>query len=290
MKPLFLQVFLAGMAGSLAWGQSGAKARELFYTPVPVPVEAAKPADPPKPAEVARPVTPAKPKQAAKAKTPPPPPKADTPADHTLQASVPLGLRYAVLRRDGANYKEVDPETAFRAGDRIRLQVDSNTSGYLYVVMQGSSGNWQLLFPTPEISGGSNHVNKGQSMQVPPGNSGQFVFDETAGTEKIFLVLTRQPEQDLDKLIYSMQQPPATEAAKDPGATRVMVAKATVSDDVINRLRSDVQSRDLIFEKVDTDDDLPKVSGVRAENAAYVVNKSTAPDARLVVDVALRHR
>jgi len=187
---------------------------------------------------------------------------------HTLATSVPLGLRYAVLKRDaGGQFQEIDPDTSFRSGDRIRLKVDANTSGYLYVVMQGSSGTWKLLFPSAEVAGGSNLVRKGESRQIPPGNSGQFVFDEQAGNEKLFIVLTRQPEADLDKLIYSM------------GGTKALVAQASLQDDVITRLRGQVASRDLVFEKVDS-----------SENAAYVVNPSSAPDARLVVDLALKHK
>src|SRR5262249_21769726 len=154
----------------------------------------------------------------------------------------------AILKRDPNNkYQEVDLDTAFAAGDRIRLQVDSNTTGYLYIVMQGSSGTWQLLFPNAEVSGGSNRIAKGQSLMIPSGDRGQFVVDETAGTEKIFLVLTRQPEPDLDKLIYSMQGRPGA----DPANARVILAQATVSNDVVNRMRSSVQARDLVFEKVD---------------------------------------
>ena len=265
MKHLFALTILVS---ATAWSQSqpALKARELFYTPPP---------DAPKPTATAKPEA----KAASKAK-----PVANkavsnkTASDktasgktndtHTLAASVPLGLRYAVLKRDSAGqYQEVDPDTSFRSGDRIRLKVDANTSGYLYVVMQGSSGTWKLLFPSAEVAGGSNLVRKGESRQIPPGDRGQFVFDEQAGNEKLFIVLTRQPEPDLDKLIYSM------------GGTKALIAQASLQDDVVSKLRGQVASRDLVFEKVDS-----------TENAAYVVNPSTAPDARLVVDVALKHR
>lgn len=62
-----------------------------------------------------------------------------------------------------------------------------------------------------------------------------------------------------------------------------MLARASVSDDVVARLRQEMLSRDLVFEKVEGND-------VKAENAAYVVNPSSAPDARLVVDIKLVHK
>jgi hypothetical protein len=244
--------------GLLQAQEPALKARELFYTPPP---DAAKPAPPTK-APDAKAATKTVAKSATKSET------------HTLSASVPLGLRYAVLKRDeNGQYNEVDPDTSFRSGDRIRLKVDSNTSGYLYVVMRGSSGTWKLLFPSAEVAGGSNHVSKGESRQIPSGERGQFVFDEQAGNEKLFIVLTRQPEPDLDKLIYSM----GGTVTKD--GSRSLVSQASLGDDVVSKLRNQVNSRDLVFEKVDS-----------TENAAYVVNPSSAPDARLVVDIALKHK
>jgi hypothetical protein len=249
------------MSGA-AWSQTepALKARELFYTPPP---DAAKPA-----ATVKAPETKAATK-AIPAKPVPTKNAANAGDKHTLSASVPLGLRYAVMKRDASGqYSEIDPDTSFHSGDRIRLKVDANTSGYLYVVMQGSSGTWKLLFPSAEVAGGSNHVSKGESRQIPPGERGQFVFDEQAGNEKLFIVLTRQPEPDLDKLIYSMGGKPGS-----------LISQTMVADDVVSKLRAQVSSRDLVFEKADSN-----------ESAAYVVNPSTAPDARLVVDIALKHK
>jgi hypothetical protein len=173
----------------------------------------------------------------------------------------------------------VAPDATFKSGDRVRFQVKTNTTGYLYIVMQGSSGSWRLLFPSPEVAGGSNLVQPGELRTVPSGDRGQFVFDDQAGTEKLFVVLTRQPEPDLDKLIYAMGGP---QRAADPG--RPVIAGNTVGDDVVNRLRKEMASRDLVFETSDSD------QNGKPEKAAYVANPSTAADARLVVDIDLHHK
>ena len=247
-------LLLAAACACIAYSQdSSMNARELFYGPTPD----------------------AQPKKPAPRK---PAPTVPT----TTVANVPLGLRYSVLRRDSADkFAEVDADSTFRSGDRIRLNVDSNTSGYLYVVAQGSSGNWHLLFPSADIQGGNNRIDKGVSQQIPPGAKGQFMFDDQSGTEKLFLVLTRQPEPDLDKLIYSIN------GAKN-SPDRTLMAGARVGDDVVNRLRDQIKSRDLLFEKVDEIKEQP-TGQVQNEKATYVVNPSRSEDARLVVDVALKH-
>jgi hypothetical protein len=202
---------------------------------------------------------------------------------NTSAGNGPLGLRYAVLKREsGSTFREVDPETKFRTGDSIRLHVTPSTSGYLYVVQQGASGIWTLLFPRPDVKEGSNYVEKGQMLAVP-NEKAMWTFDAHAGEEKLFIVLARQPESDLDKLIYSI----GANGAPDPGAGK-LVAQAKVRDDVVNKLRNQMLSRDLVFEKVD--ETTSDSTGVKAENAAYVVSRNTAPDAQLVKDLTLSHQ
>jgi len=301
----------------LRWGQrclgnASLRARELFYTPPPdasamkpqaaSPVTSAAPATPAAPA-VSAPKTVAK-KGPAKRPISSPGAAPSTPTEAVADnpsALVPLGMRYSVLKRNGAGtYQEVDADTTFHSGDRIRLEAQANSTCYLYVVAQGSSGNWQVLFPSREVSNGSHLVHRGETRLVPGGNQGQFVFDEQAGTEKLFFVLSRQPEQSLEKLIYSMsgQTAPADPTVAKPATAepnRVLMAQASIGDDVISRIRGQVTARDLIFEKVDNEKTVaengaPAGGDVKMETAAYVVSRNTAPDARLVVDLKLKHQ
>ncbi|HEY4363234.1 MAG TPA: DUF4384 domain-containing protein [Bryobacteraceae bacterium] len=276
MKPLLIMT----LSISSAWAQQppALHARELFYTPPAATQPPAQP-DPPKPPapKAPAPKPPAKPNPSTTGKAVPKTPGA---GEHSVDVAMPLGLRYSILKRGADNqFSEVAADTMFKSGDRVRFQVKTNTTGYLYIVMQGSSGTWKLLFPAQEVAGGSNLVQPGELRTVPPGDRGQFVFDDQAGTEKLFVVLTRQPEPDLDKLIYAMGGPRTTAEPRN-----VMVAGNTVSDDVVNRLRKEMASRDLVFETSDQDP-----TG-KPEKAAYVANPSTATDARLVVDISLRHK
>jgi len=259
---------------SAAFAQNpGVHARELFYTPVPeiVQPQATPTKAPDKAADNTKKTAP---------KHVPPPDASGRPLFTMAVSSAPLGLRYSVLKRDEAGkFQEVNPDANFHSGDRIRVQVETNSSGYLYVVSQGSSGAWKLLFPSPEVAGGSNLIEKGDTRVLPSaGDNGWWRFTDQVGVEKLFVVLTRQPEPDLDKLIYSMGA-----SQSDGNAPRTLLAQATVSDDLIARLRQQVSSRDLVFEKVDSD------AAGKVEKAAYVVNPSVLPDSRLVVDVSLKH-
>jgi hypothetical protein len=200
----------------------------------------------------------------------------------------PLGVRYSILRREGAESVEVGSDEVFRSGDRIRLRVEVNGSGYLYIIHRGSSGVWRPLFPSAEVAGGDNRVEKGKPYEIPPGYV--FTFDEQPGEEKLFIVLSRQPESDLEGLIYSLGdgkkagEPPKQQEGKYLLAQNMV----TIGDGLVDRLRN-VYARDLIIEKVD-ERTPPPASGPSKEKAVYVVNPARSEDSRVVADVTLIHK
>ena len=289
-------------------------ARELFYSAASNQPAPAKPATAPAPAPPKKAATPKKP-----ATLPPPPAVADTPRPPASQgiqpigspnsgmvvkasmttapappSGTPLGLKYTVLRKSGDDMVEVPPDTIFHSGDRIQLSVQTNGPGYLYIIHQGSSGTWQPVFPSSDVAEGDNHVD-GWSAHVLPSRS-RLLFDEQTGTERIFIVFSRTPEQGLENIIYWLKggspKPAQGERAeeKPPAKKLVEVASANIDDGTVGRLRN-TYTRDLIIEKVD--DKTPadqSASGQKKENAVYVVNPTGSSDSRVVASVELVHK
>ena len=290
MKAIWLYLLAGcGLAAS-AWAQQdGGKltARELFYsavdTPAPTAHKAEKPAPKPKPAR--RKSAPAG-EETARGRGPAssvatqPVPVMNT-AYRPQGPRLALGLRYTILKKFGGDQPvEVGSGTVFHAGDRIRLSVEANDDGYLYVVNQGSSGTWKLLFPSPEIKDGDNHIQKRVRYEIPSGYT--FTFDEQSGEEKLFIVLSRRPEPDLEGLIYSLGNPAKQKPAVEK--PKMVLASAAFSNDVIGKLRN-AYARDLIVEKVDDEQ-----AGPKQEKAVYTVNPSGSADSRVVADVTLKHQ
>ena len=213
--PLFLGLASMLVVSAPAQQAPQLKARELFYTPI---VEG-KPES--KDAQKAAAVKPPKPKpnrpatkegeptySAAKETTPPTPPTSPdgTQVQHAAQVvGPPLALKYRLLKRSAdGRYDEVDTDTVFHSGEAIRVSVESNDAAYLYIVQQGASKNWDVLFPNENTEGGSNRVQRNREHEIP--SQGLFRFHEPAGTERLFIVLARKPQADLEKLIYSLSQ------------------------------------------------------------------------------------
>lgn len=261
------------------------KARELFYEPPAVAAPARQ--------AVKHPVTRAR-KHAAdpspEAAAPRRQETANQPGDGDGAAIVkatysrtPLALKYSLLKKTGSGYVEVDPDAEFKSGDHIRVRVQANDTAYLYIVMHGSSGTWQVLFPSPETANGDNRVEKGHEVTIPAKPQASFYFDENAGTEKVSLILSRQPEPDLEKLIYAVgsHTGPAIDSA--PGKT-VLAQSSFIDDAFMGRVQEKMLPRDLVFEKVDE-----KAADGKEEKAIYAATPDKSAGARLFVDLKLKH-
>lgn len=283
---------------AVAWGQQDRKLtpREMFYSAPPAASSAGDHSSPAPPAakpaakrSSPRHMPPAasdsEPAIAATSKSTTPAPPAgrqDGPfVNVALQSYAPLGVRYSVLKMGASGDEEADSDAVFHSGDRIRLSVEVNDAGYLYIINRGSSGVWKVLFPSPETSGGDNRVEKGKRYRIP--SQYTFTFDEQPGKETLFLVVARQPERDLDNLIYSLGQPaPAKE--RTPAAPMLLAQNVVIGDPLVGRLRN-TYARDLLIEKVSDD----TAAAAKPEKAVYAVNPSRAPDSRVVADIVLRH-
>jgi hypothetical protein len=265
----------------------------LFYASAqvqPAAPQAAPPADVPKPAPKSPRVnkTPAKAVEVARVEEKPrtgsqtvaPPQTAPIPAS----GAPALGLRYTILKV-GAG--EVAPDTIFHAGDRIQLRVEANSPGYLYIVNQGSSGTWKPLFPSPEVENGNNRVESLHAYTLPS-EEHRMVFDETAGSEKLFVILSSRPEPDFEKLIYSLAKPAGGQKSEDPAPSSskkmILASNLHIDDDTVGRMRS-AYGRDLIIEKV-----TPATPGEKKETAVYVVNPTGSSSSRVVADLTLVHQ
>lgn len=216
------------------------------------------------------------------------------------EAVRPMGLRYSILKKTASGLMETPADSEFRAGDSIRLSVMGNQKGYLYVIARGSSGVWTPLFPHPESAQQTNEIVPGRIYQVPGGEGEYFTFDEQAGEEKLFVVLSRKPVEDIEEIIGgitgSKAGVPAAPAAR-PQRPPMEQASLKLDDSWVDRLRAQVASRDLVFTKVAPgagEAAQTQAPAAAAEQAVYVVNtagtSSTGDGGRIVVDLVLRHK
>ena len=197
---------------------------------------------------------------------------------------VRLGLRYTLLQRDpSGRYVEVLPSTAFHSGDHVKLSVMANHSGYLYIIQQGSSGNWSPIFPSQDATKDSNYIDAGQVYEIP--NDGAFELNKQSGKERLFIVLSVNPINDLDGAIFGLQENKPEPTAVPTSSLETSEAANRITDQLVEQLAS----RDLVAVQEQVNSSANN-SNQHSEKAVYVVNSLSTESngsrvvARLVLD------
>lgn len=115
--------------------------------------------------------------------------------------TVPAGAVQSAVRTrillaapDSGAAQEVSANRTFFDGERFRLAVNSNQSGYLYVLCLTSQGDARLLYPNQ--GSGNNRVGANTRRTLP--ERGWFRFDQEPGTEHVFVMISRRPVPELD--------------------------------------------------------------------------------------------
>jgi hypothetical protein len=139
----------------------------------------AMPAHPKKPAESSEPALPQT--------TAPAPPEA------------PLALGYTLYQKgpDGEPVR-VNPDQVFHSGAALRLTIEPNFDGYLYIFHTADDGPAKMLYPNSRLSRGENRVSAHRLYEVPSSQEKDvedlwLVIYGKPAVERLFLIATREP-------------------------------------------------------------------------------------------------
>ena len=110
-----------------------------------------------------------------------------------------LGIGLTLFLRDSNGLAQrTDPEHVFVKGDRVRVLLETNADGYLYIFNTTNQGPATMIYPHADLDEGGNYLQAHVPFEVPSSLANQehlrwFAFDEEAGTEQLFFVFTREP-------------------------------------------------------------------------------------------------
>jgi hypothetical protein len=198
VKVIFLSLIIVvvGLVSIAAFAQQDEDVRGAFMTTRPkvtgkVTGESSGTARPsrrrPKPAPT--------PKETAKKKTDPTP----SPNTPTKLNTARLGLGLTLFMRDSNGHAiRTDPTHEFRKGDHIRVLIETNADGYLYVFNTTDGGQPVMIYPDPELDEAGNYFQAHVPFDLPSSLAAEerlrwLTFDEHAGAEKVYFVFTREP-------------------------------------------------------------------------------------------------
>ena len=110
-----------------------------------------------------------------------------------------LGLGMTLFTRDSNGLAvRVDPEHVFHKGDRVRVLLETNADGYLYIFNQTDEGPVLMIYPDKDLDEAGNYIKAHVPWEIPSSASDEerlrwLVFDANPGNEKLFFVFTREP-------------------------------------------------------------------------------------------------
>ena len=115
------------------------------------------------------------------------------------QRAALLTLQWHLLKRvDDKNREEADPTQEFQTGDKLKVAITVNQTGYLYIVNQPEGKDGVLLFPDLRINKGLNNVAKDKEYILPSfcqdyqdPNDCWYKMAPPAGTETLIVIFSR---------------------------------------------------------------------------------------------------
>lgn len=110
-----------------------------------------------------------------------------------------MGLGYTLFlkNKDTNTFIRVSPSRIFSTGDSVRLLVETNMDGYLYLFHQENNGPVRLLFPTSEIRDGDNRIWAHYPQFVPDPNLYEFTLTGGPAVENFTVITSRGPLPDV---------------------------------------------------------------------------------------------
>ncbi len=126
-------------------------------------------------------------------------------ANQTSSASHPesIGLGYTLFMRDiNGRAVRIEPTREFKNGDRIRISLEPNIDGYVYVFHTEGDGAPEMIYPDARLEGGDNWIEAHVPIDVPSTVETDerlrwFQFYGNPATEHLYVVVTREPLADV---------------------------------------------------------------------------------------------
>src|SRR6266487_1405197 len=103
-----------------------------------------------------------------------------------------IGLGVTLFTRDNNGLTvRVDPTHEFHKGDRIRLLLETNADGYLYIFDSTDGGQPVMIYPNPDLDEAGNFIQGHVPVELPSSVASEerlrwLTFDEHAGMERLY--------------------------------------------------------------------------------------------------------
>lgn len=150
-----------------------------------------------RPAATTKPLATPTPATATTAPTPTAPTNTGSPSKKTpVVQKIGLGLTLFMRDLNGLAVR-VDPTHEFHKGDRVRVLLETNADGHLYIFNTTDDGPPVMIYPDPQMDDAGNYLQAHVPFEIPSSTAEEalswFRFDDHPGIERLYFVFTREP-------------------------------------------------------------------------------------------------
>lgn len=114
-----------------------------------------------------------------------------------------LGIGLTLFMRDSNGLAvRTDPTRVFQKGDRVRVLLETNADGYLYIFNTTNDGPPVMIYPDADLDEAGNYLQAHVPFEIPSSLGTEerlrwLAFDENAGNERLFFVFSKEPLKGL---------------------------------------------------------------------------------------------
>ncbi len=187
------------------------------------------------------------------------------------------GAKVRIELRRGSRSSFVSPDTAFRAGDKIKFHFETNFAAYVKIYNRGSSGKLEKLFPYPGVG---SRVKTSSDYVVPAAADEWFEFDKKKGVENLYFSFSSESP---NPLAIAASRPVNSGARNRPPKT----AKNDVV--TVRKMEEEAEYESEINEADWVDSDSRDINRVKAGNEEYIFGQKQNAGRIVRITFELRH-
>jgi hypothetical protein len=182
-------------------------------------------------------------------------------------------MEITLERKENGRWRKVPAQTIFAQGDYVRFRYRGSFAGNLYVMNQGSSGDYVRLFPGAD-TGQDNYVEANREYVIPAeATGGAFRISGPAGYDTVYWVVMPAESGATPQKPYKPLPPPPA----NPAAPKNMTPRC---DETIWKARGECLDRAAGPRAVTAPESLPSnlggIAGATPRELVFLQDKSNS--------------